>query len=67
MLKSFGYAPCIRMYINKRFASNGVVIPPERLVEIALLRTETFTKGKYSAAQLFRMASSKSAKNARKP
>ena len=56
MLKSMGYTPCIRLYINSRFASNGVVIPPERLAEISMLKTETFTAGRYSAAQLFRMA-----------
>lgn len=56
LLKSLGYAPCIRLYINKRFAQNGVVIPPERLVEVALMKTETFTNGKFSAAQLFKMA-----------
>jgi len=65
MLKSLGYAPCIRLYINKRFAKNGIIIPPERLVEIALLKTETFTNGKYSAAELFRMASRKGKLKAR--
>lgn len=56
MLKSLGYAPCIRLYINKRMSNNGVVIPPERLTEVARLKTETFTNGKYSAAQMFQMA-----------
>ena len=56
MLKALGYAPCIRKYINQRFAPNGVIIPPSRLVEIALLRTETFTQGRYSAKQLMKMA-----------
>lgn len=56
MLKSLGYAPCIRLYINKRISSTGVVIPPERLMEVARLKTETFTKGRYSASQLFQMA-----------
>lgn len=56
MLKTLGYAPCIRMYINKRFSSTGVVIPPDRLIEVARLKTETFTKGKYSAEQLYKMA-----------
>ena len=59
MLKSLGYAPCIRLYINKRIAGKGVIIPPERLMEIAMMKTETFTNGKYSAAQLFKMAKSK--------
>jgi len=56
MLKSLGYAPCIRLYINKRMSITGVIIPPERLMEVARLKTETFTKGRYSAAQLFQMA-----------
>lgn len=56
MLKSLGYAPCIRLYINKRISNTGVVIPPERLMEVARLKTETFTQGKYSASQLFQMA-----------
>lgn len=56
MLKSLGYAPCIRLYINTRFAKRGVVIPPERLLEVSRLKAETFTRGKYSAAQLFSMA-----------
>jgi len=56
MLKSLGYAPCIRLYINGRISSTGVVVPPERLMEVARLKTETFTKGRYSASQLFQMA-----------
>jgi hypothetical protein len=56
MLKSLGYAPCIRLYINKRISSTGVVIPPDRLMEVARLKTETFTKGRYSASQLYQMA-----------
>lgn len=56
MLKSLGYAPCIRLYINKRISSLGVVISPDRLTEVAQLKTETFTGGKYSAEQLFAIA-----------
>lgn len=56
MLKSLGYAPCIRLYINKRISSTGVVIPPDRLMEVARLKAETFTSGRYSASQLFQMA-----------
>ena len=56
MLKSLGYSPCIRLYINKRISNTGVIIPPERLMEVARLKTETFTKGRYSASQLFQMA-----------
>ena len=56
MLKSLGYAPCIRLYINKRISGTGVVIPPERLMEVARLKTETFTAGKFSASQMFQRA-----------
>jgi len=55
-LKSFGYAPVIRRYINSRISKTGVVIPPERLMEVARLKTETFTHGRYSASQLLAMA-----------
>jgi len=56
MLKGLGYAPCIRLYINSRMGRVGVVIPPERLLEVSKLKTESFTNGKYSAAQLYNMA-----------
>jgi len=64
MLKSLGYAPCIRLYINNRFNRNGVVIPPYKLMEMARLKTETFTKGRYSAGQMYAMARAKGKKNA---
>lgn len=56
MLKSLGYAPCIRKYINARMGRVGVSVPPEKLPEIARMRAETFTQGRYSAAQLYQMA-----------
>jgi len=59
MLKKLGYAPCIRLYINSRISSNIVTIPQERLVEIASLKSETFTQGRYSAEQLYSMARKK--------
>ena len=59
MLKSLGYAPCIRLYINSRFAATGVVLPSYKLMEVARLKAETFTRGKYSAMQLFQMARQK--------
>lgn len=62
MLKSLGYAPCIRLYIKKRIWKQGVVIPPERLPEMAKLRTETFTMGRYSASQIFARARKKAQK-----
>lgn len=64
-LKSLGYAPCIRLYINKRMSRNGVVISPDRLF-IARLRTETFTGGRYTADQLYKKAVNKSNKRKRK-
>jgi len=62
LLKSMGYAPVIRLYINARISKQGVVIPPERLMEVARLKTETFTHGRYSASQLFAMARKKKKK-----
>ena len=56
MLKSLGYAPCIRLYIKRRFGRQGVVIPNYMLMEMARLKTETFTRGRYSAGQMFAMA-----------
>lgn len=56
MLKSLGYAPCIRLYINSRLGRIGVVVPPDGLGEIARLKAESFTNGRYSAAQLYQMA-----------
>lgn len=63
MLKSLGYAPCIRLYINNRLAKRGVVIPPDRLREVAMLKAETFTNGKYSASQLYQMAKNRGRKS----
>lgn len=56
MLKNLDYAPCIRKYINPRFGKIGVPIPPDRLMEVARMKGQTFTNGKYSSEQLFRMA-----------
>lgn len=56
MLKSLGYAPCIRLYINSRMGRIGVVVPPDGLGEVARLKAESFTNGRYSAAQLYQMA-----------
>lgn len=66
LLKSMGYAPCIRLYINARFAKRGVFIPPERLKEVARLKAETFTGGRYSAEQLWAMARRKSQRSKRR-
>lgn len=66
MLKGLGYAPCIRKYINGRMGKVGIVIPPDRLAEVARMRTETFTEGKYSANQLYRMARNAGVRRAKK-
>lgn len=58
-LKKLGYAPCIRLYINKRIGPRGIVVPPDRLLEMAQLRTETFTNGKYSSLDLFKTVTKK--------
>lgn len=55
-LKSTGYAPMIRLYINARLGKSGVVIPPERLLEVARLNAHTFTGGKYPPEQMRRVA-----------
>jgi hypothetical protein len=56
LLKKYGYAPCIRLYINKRISSKGVVIPETELLQAAKLRTETFTSGRISAEKLYALA-----------
>lgn len=55
LLKKLKYAPCIRLYIKKRIGKTGVVIQPERLIEVAPLRTELFTSG-LSAEKLYQLA-----------
>jgi hypothetical protein len=66
LLKQFGYAPVIRLYINNRLGGVGVVIPPERLIEVARLKTESFTNGRYSAGQLYQMARKRGKKKSKK-
>jgi hypothetical protein len=55
-LKKLGYAPCIRLYITSRISSKGVLIPSSSLMEATKIKSETFTKGKYSAEQLYKKA-----------
>ena len=55
LLKKMKYAPCIRLYIRKRIGYTGVVIPPERLIEVAPLKTEIFVKG-VSAEKMYNLA-----------
>lgn len=56
LLKKLGYSPCIRLYINNRISSKGVIIPAGGLMDAAKLKSETFTNGKYSAEELYRRA-----------
>lgn len=62
MLKSLGYAPCIRKYINARLGRIGVVVQPDNLASIARLKAESFTQGRYSSSQLYKMARERSRK-----
>lgn len=55
-LKKIGAAPIIRLYINKRISSTGVVIPDEHLMDATKLRTESFTQGKVDAETLYKKA-----------
>lgn len=55
LLKQLGYAPCIRKYINVRMGRQGVVVPPDRLKEVAQLRTANFTNG-LSAEVIYKQA-----------
>lgn len=56
MLKKLGYAPCVRLYINSRISSSGVVIEDTDLLNAARIKSESFTSGKYSADELYRKA-----------
>lgn len=59
-LIKFGYAPVIRLYIRKRISDNGVLIPDDQLMNVARTKTETFTSGKVSSEQLYKLALKKS-------
>jgi len=55
-LKKVGFAPIIRLYINKRISSMGVVIPDDQIMNAAKMKSETFTKGKVDAETLYKRA-----------
>lgn len=55
-LKKIGFSPIIRLYINKRISSSVTVVPPSEFMNAARLKSETFTKGKMSAEQLYKKA-----------
>lgn len=56
VLKKIGFSPVIRLYINKRIASTGVIIPDDQFMNAAKLKTETFTQGKANAETLYKKA-----------
>lgn len=55
-LKRLGYAPVIRLYINKRISKKGVIVPDDMLLQAARIKSETFTQGKVSAETMYRKA-----------
>lgn len=62
-LKHFGYAPCIRLYINGRYSKSGVVIPPVKLPALSRMRTETFVQGKHTSTEIFAQVNKSSKQN----
>lgn len=55
-LKRIGFAPVIRLYIRNRVSSNVTLLPASDMMNIARLKSETFTQGKMSAEQLYKKA-----------
>lgn len=55
-LKRIGFSPIIRLYLKNRISETGVVIPPEYLMSAARTKSETFTKGRISAEELYKRA-----------
>lgn len=66
-LKRYGYAPCIRLYINSRLTKQGSVIPPSKLPAAARMRTETFSQGKYTSQQIWKQVHKNAKKANKKP
>jgi hypothetical protein len=56
LLRKFGYAPVIRLYINKNISPKGAHIPVDLLPSAVKISAENFTNGKVSAEQLYKMA-----------
>lgn len=56
LMRSVKFAPCIRLYIKRRMSRRGVRVPIENFKTAAQLRTESFTRGKYTASELIRMS-----------
>jgi hypothetical protein len=55
-LKRIGFAPIIRLYINNRISSSGVVIPDDEMMTATRIKSETFTQGRVSAEKLYKKA-----------
>lgn len=53
VLKSLGYAPCIRCYINRRFGKQLVNIPHDQFAACAVLDTAVFSHGR-SAESIYK-------------
>lgn len=51
-----GMFPVIRLYINARMSKKVIKVEPNELGDIIRVKTETFTNGKYSAEQLYKIA-----------
>jgi len=54
-IKRIGYTPIIRKYINSRISKKGVKFPSSEFMNVAKLRTESFTGGK-SPESLYKKA-----------
>lgn len=55
ILKTLRLTPIIKLYINSRISSKGIIIPPEMWLSAAKIRAETFTGG-YNSETLYKMA-----------
>lgn len=54
LLKKLGYAPCIRLYINRRFGRRCVNIPHDQFLNCALMDTAVFSHG-LSSEEIYKM------------
>ena len=63
-LKYIGFVSCVRLYINSRISRTGVVIPPDRILDVAIINTKAITNGR-PAEYYFRLANLKMGTNKR--
>lgn len=63
--RTFGYAPCIRLYIRKRMSPIVVKIEPENFLKVSKLNTAMFTNGVKSET-IYKMILKKSRLNKNK-